>query len=80
MPKLRKHRDRQRKSTRESRLNERLCRICQKRPALFIRRIRWTKQLVVRRDKDHDLCGQCHRSLSARFRQKGREARRTGAT
>ncbi len=37
-----------------------LCKMCHKRPAVFQRR---KIGLAVKRDKDHDLCRQCHESV-----------------
>ena len=51
-----------------------LCRNCQKRPALFIRRQkRYHKPsvLIIRADDDHDLCMRCFKS--ERDRQMARE-------
>lgn len=42
---------------------KRLCRLCQRRPALYLSRIGGRATRYVRADDDHDLCFQCVRDL-----------------
>lgn len=44
---------------------KRMCRQCNKRPAIFLQRHGIGNRLAVHSDNDHDLCMQCTRSLKS---------------
>lgn len=50
------------------RKNRKLCTKCRKRPAEYIR-ISKDGKIRVGARRDHDLCGQCHRSLAQSIAQ-----------
>ncbi len=74
MPRIRKFENRQ-KRPHGLRKDRKLCRGCWERPALFIIRVRKRRsgttrlgrRFIIKIDRDHDLCIQCHRSLGNSF-------------
>jgi len=60
------------------RKDKKMCKNCYERPALFVSTIRRHakgilrigRRAVIKTDRNHDLCGQCRRSLEASYAHK----------
>jgi hypothetical protein len=70
-----RERTRKRRFMSKLRKRRKLCSECGRRPALFIRRMRihggrrerLGRNVIVKTDRQHDLCPQCKRALNSRM-------------